>query len=105
MIKPKKNGLIYKIINLFKNKSLSNMEPYKKTILDLDYFDDVWIKLNSDDTVYKGWVFDLHKNYLLVTVKVKDDFLDLKFDIPKDRITSELNNNKAICYLNYESIR
>ena len=75
-------------------------EKPKKTIKDLDFLDTVWI-LDVDESLLEGWIFDINKKHIIVTVPLKDgNFLDFRFNITRPLSQIKLIQNNRVLFVN-----
>lgn len=79
-----------KLISIFNPPLIT--PPSRKTIRNLDYLDDVWVK--DGDVLYKGWVYDISRRHVTVCY---GDFLDYKFRISKQEDTIEQDDKILYC--------
>ena len=78
----------------------NKIDKPKKTLADLDFLDTVWI-LNSDESLLEGWVFDINKKHVIVTVRLSDDeFLDFRFIITRPNTKTFITQNNKVLFLN-----
>lgn len=68
----------------------------KKTVKDLQLFDDIWIK--EDDDIYKGWIWDISRR--CITVVYGEDLRDFRFQIPKPMTAVMISQDNKILYCN-----
>lgn len=75
-------------------------ERKEKTLEELDILDDVWI-LSSDESLLKGWVFDINKKHIIVVIPVKNkDFLEFRFNVTRPLSQTKLVQNHKTLFLN-----
>lgn len=75
-------------------------EKRQKTLKELDFLDDVWIKNPSGD-ILKGWVFDINKKHIYVTVPIgNQEYLDYRFTISRPFSRTEITQNNKTLYFN-----
>lgn len=71
-----------------------------KILKELDYFDDVWIK-DQNGIILKGWVFDINKKHIIVTIPSSDNkFFDFRFIITRPLTQTKLIQNNITLFLN-----
>lgn len=78
-----------KLISIFNPPPIT--PPSHKTVRNLDYLDDVWVK--DGDVLYKGWIWDISRRH--VTVCYGD--LDYKFRISKQDDIIEQDDKILYC--------
>lgn len=71
----------------------------EKTLKELDFLDDVWIE-DQSGKILKGWVFDINKKHIFVTIPIEDGYLDYRFVITRPLSQTKLNQNNLILHLN-----
>ncbi len=49
-----------------------------KNLSDLDIFDTVWVQ-DTDKNILTGWVYDINKKHIIVTIPTDDKFIDIRF--------------------------
>ena len=92
-------SIIDKIKEWFSIPEYKRYEKPLKTLKDLDFFDDVWIKDGS--SILKGWIFDLNKKHIIITIPTDEgEFLDYRFTITKPLNQTELNQYNKTLYFN-----
>ena len=82
--------ILNRLISVF-NPKYNSTPPPKKTIRQLDFLDDVWVK--DGDILYKGWVFDKTRRHIVVCY----DIYDYKFRIAGQEYTIEQENKILYC--------
>lgn len=71
-----------------------------KMIKDLDVLDTVWI-LDSSESLLKGWVWDINKKHVIVTVPLPENtFADFRFSITRPNTQTKLIESNKILFLN-----
>ena len=100
---PNFKNLIMSIFNKIKNFIIPKYKPNKesiKTIKELDFLDTVWI-IDINERLLKGWVFDINKKHIIVTVPLENgNFLDFRFIITRPLSQTKLIQNNNILFLN-----
>ena len=89
---------IDKLFNLISPGSASPPPPIK-TLQDLEIFDTVWVK-DLDGNIQKGWVFDLTKKHIIVTIPMDGQFQDYRFRTIRPLTNTEIKQNDIVLYLN-----
>lgn len=91
------------IFSKIKNFIIPKYKPNKesiKTIKELDFLDTVWV-LDINERLLKGWVFDINKKHIIVTVPLENgNFLDFRFIITRPLSQTKLIQNNNILFLN-----
>lgn len=73
--------------------------PPSKTLQDLEIFDTIWIQ-NSDGEILKGWIFDLNKKHIIVTVYDSDgNNQDYRFSLTRPLTQTQLKQNNLTLFL------
>lgn len=80
--------------------SYKPIEKPMKTLKDLDFLDTVWV-LDINESLLEGWVFDINKKHIIVTVPLKEgQFLDFRFSVTKPLSQTQLKQSNRTLFLN-----
>lgn len=74
----------------------TKVESNQRTVKDLEFFDDVWIK--DDGVIYRGWIWDISRR--CITVVYYGGLRDFKFQIPRPLTLTEIQQDNKVLYCN-----
>ena len=85
------------LIDFILNRKKKEENPVNvKTIKDLQLMDDIWVK--EDDTIFKGWVWDISRRCIIVVYG--EDLRDYRFQIPRPLTSQEIQQDNKILFCN-----
>lgn len=88
-------SIIERVLNWIDPLEIETKAP-EKTIKDIEFFDDVWIKDN--DVIYKGWVWEKTRRH--ITVIYNEGILDFKFNLTKPFNRTSIEQDNKVLYCN-----